>query len=1282
MVFAPFKTIGRQSLGKTFTHGYAQSLVAAAQGSPTVHNHSFNKASPANKAGRPGSARFHSAFHNSSTAAAPSGKAARLSQDGEAYQSVGLNAYYDAWQRQQRPGAEVPEWKQFQFQKTITWKPQGQSVETRHKEREESPRISEHASIRIGLGRAHSAGTVDDIRKATAKSGTEARLDQAIASSIIQTKGSDLSELATDSPQREPFPLDAATLESFVTAAEERFESPPTSISHSDSFGLHSTIASEVSVDTSAQDANLQATYQTDLEAVITSNAPAQEKVQDALQVWLGTLGGGVQPNASFYSSLLDLLCQRTLNVWQLQKVLDIRRQRYGGFQEEGKFLLPSNEVEYTMIVEDDAISNALRIFDTWAAAERKEPLSSRTYQLLIASCARRGLLKDMVRIKSHQEQHNVLPHASIFPLMIEAFGTQGDLRNAIDVYKAYRTLAIQDHAGEQVIINRQDNDVYAAVVKAYASWGMTDEVQKFVSKITSSMQATESGEELTRGFKDAIVFQGLVQERLQAGDSGRALQLTEEYQLSPAIRNKAYAQVCSTAADASQADVVTKASHSISNEDTDAHLSMLALNVRLGNLEAARRVWTELKMRPIVQVSFIEPTAMYAIGLVGKGFLDEAMSEARQAFSHVRSSIRDASAFEEAKGRIDEAIELIGNNVSSSTNNMPASATVQLLRTMTENSGLVTPVAERLLASLGPHNISSLNHHDLALAVESQAEMLKVGVLASDFAHHARFALLVDTLLHQGTPIDAKTRALVDKVFSIASGFNPATVARWHDLKHQASRQNSLPFASPPFSPALSKTESFNPAADPYASMTDLRASNTIDSFFDNHRSSSSSSLDEALLRFKDCRRLGRHPRPSTYAKLIFNAAKDRRSRLIHELLAMFKTDMPFIPGHPASVHAYTVVLDNMLAAALTLSDRNTAAQCHQEILSMGGAPSANTYGLYITNLNSGQAERVFDEATEAVKIFERARKEGVELTSFLFNALIGKLSKARRIDDTLRYFHEMQMLNIRPTSVTYGTVISALCRVSNASLAEMLFNEMEDQPNYRPRAAPYNSVMQFHLTTSLDSKAVLSYYNRMLSHSIAPTSHTFKLLIDTHATLSPTNISAAEHILAHDLPAAGLKPEATHFASLIHAKGCVHSDMPGALSTFESAQRQIPPHPALYQALFESFTANHDIAASGPHLAHMRAHGVKLTPYIANALIKGWSSERASPKGADVEKAKSYYDALGREKREPSTYEAMARGLLGVGRKDEARQVVAECVSRGYPGAVVEKVVGVLGM
>jgi hypothetical protein len=76
------------------------------------------------------------------------------------------------------------------------------------------------------------------------------------------------------------------------------------------------------------------------------------------------------------------------------------------------------------------------------------------------------------------------------------------------------------------------------------------------------------------------------------------------------------------------------------------------------------------------------------------------------------------------------------------------------------------------------------------------------------------------------------------------------------------------------------------------------------------------------------------------------------------------------------------------MVGACLVTGNRRLASDFHQQLRDIGAAPTANTFGLYITTLK--ESTKTFDEATEAVKIFHQAKSEGVEASSFLYNALI----------------------------------------------------------------------------------------------------------------------------------------------------------------------------------------------------------------------------------------------------------------------------------------------------
>jgi pentatricopeptide repeat protein len=101
----------------------------------------------------------------------------------------------------------------------------------------------------------------------------------------------------------------------------------------------------------------------------------------------------------------------------------------------------------------------------------------------------------------------------------------------------------------------------------------------------------------------------------------------------------------------------------------------------------------------------------------------------------------------------------------------------------------------------------------------------------------------------------------------------------------------------------------------------------------------------------------------------------------------------------------------------------------------------------------------------------------------------------------------------------------------------------------------------------------------------------------------------------------------------------------------------------------------ANHLIAETEPLVADMKARRVEMTPYIANSLIHGWALAK------NINKAEAVYNSVSMDKREPSTYEAMTRAYMAVEDREHAMGVVNEGLSRGYPTAVANKILELVG-
>jgi pentatricopeptide repeat protein len=1253
--------IARNVFNKVIVNGYLQSVVAASQSSQAAQQHTFGNLG--SRLGKSHNLQHHNAF-SADRNQRPSAKQA---------QESGLAAYYAAWQKGQQIGSK--EWQQYQFAKRIEWKPQTLLAETKTESKDEVKEAfvetleERERAPAPKQDRSYSTSAVDDLRKnvdaetitqvAEALSSTAAQQDVESSSAIDETSGPEMVSRQT-SPHSVTSTADYTLQSSFASET-----TPASPFSDSDSYSAQLTRLAD-----NRHYAEIPAVFEAMLHSGVTPTASAYNAlllaaihlpkskhhvVPKALNVYSDMLKRSVLPDRKTYSVLVDLLSARALEVASTRNALEDKRARFGGLEEAGKFMLKSEEAESLLLAEDDSLSLAIRMFDA-ATSIYPTGFSERTYRLLVCACAEQGRIQDMVRIYQQMESRRVTPRPEMFVNMIHAFATSGDLRSAVECYNEYKALAIAHDNGE-LTMARKDDDVYASVVKAYMISKNLDGAERFFSKL----EAAATQEEKLASLRDTVGLRAFLAEWLKQGQFEEAFVYVSQ-KLTGRARDVGLSAVCIRAADRDSFDIAAQAFSQLSTKAdvSSPAVAMVAMHIRNGNLDASEPFWNMLE-RAAARADFIQPTAMRTVALIGSGQADVAMQTARRMFSRVREA---QPAVPTLADQIDEAIEVIGNFMAKRSIFLPATQSMELMWAMIDNRGLVPAVASHLLAGMGPEEISQLSWADLQLLVQVQGTLIINGSHL-DIGYQARFSHLLQ-LVSTGA-VDAHTQDVIHK--ALARLNRPESFATWQQYQYPAS--NFVGFVQPP---AIVSQPTAEDSYDPYAATTDNKGSVAITDLLEKPHGRFSTQLNEALARFKNMRRAGRHPRFFTYAKLISAAAKENRLQTAHDVLALAKQDVPYLAEYRIVRYGWVTILDSMVAACLTTGRRDLAAQYHQELLSMGAAPSANTFGLYITTLK--ESTKTFDEASEAVKIFLQAKSEGVEPSSFLYNALIGKLGKARRIDDCLFYFQEMRNLGIRPTSVTYGTIVNALCRVSDEKFAEELFEEMESMPNYKPRPAPYHSMMQFFLATKRDRSKVLNYYERMRSKNIQPTTHTYKLLIDTYATLDPIDMEAAEGVL-EQIRQHGELPEAVHFASLIHAKGCVLRDMEGAKKLFDSvlADRQIRLQACLFQALFESMVANTQVEGTDEILAVMQSRGIEVTPYIANALIHGWANAK------DINKAEAAYQQVSHEKREPSTYEAMTRAYIALEDREKAMSVVNEALSRGYPTAVANKILDLVG-
>lgn len=1269
MPFKPFAHLARVSLAKGIGHTYAPSVVAAPS-TLGLNNHQSV-------------AKFTKGAHLQQSFATTSGSSGAGAKTGYATQNssggdVGLAQYWAAWQHAQQTGDDS-DYKQHLKARTITWKPKDEkSVHRlepvkpidllRPSSRPVPSRVQSESVLYDGKASdnnevvvsAEKAAEVEDIT--VSHLSNEFAIEDDIGSPLLSTRAASpahVDSIASTGSQPQSSPTDAT---SAISIESEFLSDRIVQLGHQRRYAEIPSVFQSILEQGAVPSIDA---YNHILVSAIHS-ATEYQPWPKALAIWNDMNQRSVQPNAATFGILIEFLMSTTLSVQRVQKRLDQRATRYGTRSQP--FVFQSVADQQQIFADDVSLAFATKFYSIARNTSKNFSLSAAVYNGMVRACAQAGLLDQVTLLLSDMKTNEVRIDPRNYTTIINAYAAGQDSEAAQLVYAEYRDFAISRAANDP-----QDMEVYASLIKAYYAAGQAETGLHFYSKILESFHGAVNERILAKNLTAAFVVTGLVQHHIDSKAFDLAIASIADYATESQVREIALSKVASAAADANISVEATNAYSLIKTPEARAEpcMAITAMHLRAKNVSAARAIWNEARSLPVRPTT--DFATMYSIALIREGAVEEAIAEARLMFDAIRMSATTESGRRIAMAEIDEAFALFGQALHKSQANVSAQASIQLLRAMIENGGLVSPIAEHAIASLQPDCVHQLSAQDIGLALHVQAQILTTDqAISMDNAHVQRFAHLVETVASRVIPLDPSTPLVVGEALPQLASLRPDLEAKWFEYRHPTPR-SAVPVPATPVTPHVGCVEQppVVDTYDPYAQLVDFRASKIISEMLENTTGRVDSHLSDALARLRNVRRAGRHLHYTAYGKLLTAAGKSKQTHKIADILAMAQNDVPYLADVQAVRAGWVGIFDSAIAAYLTAGDRRMAAKYHQQLLDMGAAPSANTFGIYITTL-----EGTFDEATEAVKIFQRSVAEGVTPSVFLYNAVIGKLGKARRIDDCLRYFSEMQSLGMRPSSVTYGTLVNALCRTSEETFAVEMFDEMEAAPNYRPRPAPYNSIIQYFLNTKRDRSKVLEYYDRMKTRNIKPTSHTYKLLIEAYSSLEPVNLDAAEAVL-EEMKAANVPPEAVHYGTLIHAKGCVTHDMAGARATFDSivSSGVIKPTDNLYQNLLEAMVANHEVSQTQEILDDMAARGVGMTPYIANTLIHGWAG------AGDIAQAKAIFDALGAHKREPSTYEAMTRAFLSAEDHESANAVVQEMLRKGYPAAVSDKVLALLG-
>jgi pentatricopeptide repeat protein len=269
---------------------------------------------------------------------------------------------------------------------------------------------------------------------------------------------------------------------------------------------------------------------------------------------------------------------------------------------------------------------------------------------------------------------------------------------------------------------------------------------------------------------------------------------------------------------------------------------------------------------------------------------------------------------------------------------------------------------------------------------------------------------------------------------------------------------------------------------------VVDVYHSRYVEEFFPNHPTVSPLL---AYSRFEAGVAKGIYPIPSAIGRLINALGRLKEMDKVRTLydagqlvISTLETESDW------QSKAWFMIEDQMIISCAHAGEMDAALQHRQRMTQHGGIPSADAYGALIECVKD-----TTDDTSNAVSLYYESQAVGCTPNVYLFNTIISKLAKARKADFALSLFQEMKAIGVKPSSITYGAVIAACARVGDAMSAEQLFREMSEQPNFKPRIPPYNTMMQLYTLTKPNRERVIQYYQLLLDAQIPPSGHTYKV-------------------------------------------------------------------------------------------------------------------------------------------------------------------------------------------
>ncbi|KAI9264173.1 hypothetical protein BDA99DRAFT_437917 [Phascolomyces articulosus] len=959
-----------------------------------------------------------------------------------------------------------------------------------------------------------------------------------------------------------------------------------------------------------------------------------------------------IQASGNTYSILIRALCKRDIEVQKTVAMLRRQSDRAGNDQHH------HNDIS-SLQLEGNA-DKALGLFNTAIKENCVEELQVDVFNQLLRVFSHHGDKASALRVYDYMTRSNMPKTNITFAALVNLFGRSGDIESAHHYFIEFT----------KDTTNQPCCHVYSALVDAYLKCGLVQEALQVVRHDMPNDQVKVT----------TIPYNAIIRHYCARGEMDLAKQLLATMTVQP--DSSSYGPILS--AYCQQPDAFTQATD-IYNALIKTDLSKAYGNLANYALLCLKHDRSDKALEVIedMRMAGLEPDAVLSERIVNFFVHKNQVPEAIGALQQVMEAMSSRS-LQKASGRLVQAATHVVECVVRTLDGR-FGPIFTVVRAISSASSPSIPVclARPLTQSYRQHPkergcVSS--PRDFHLLYEAAL------VLTEDELPFAEFVLdLVSTMRISDNGLVLSQDIVLRVLSRLQVAGDTKAAAEWKAAfdPHSLSMALSPTTAATPMT-ALSSSSSTNTHQEE-GQKSSLSTADILSK--DMMRAVVRGDIGEAVSILRDQIVLASLvPSPEPMRDAIALAGKQGH---LDEAQNMYSLSIQAFQEHFESQRAQRAVYmatNSILIGYAQQGNMEEAKKYYDQIKKMGHYPDGNAYASLL--LGTAQSASTTDEATDALIIYDEAKRHHVKPTTFFYNVVISKLAKARKLEPALRLFDEMQRLfKLTPNAITYGAVISACVRAGSEAHAVRLFDEMLQLQRQEPRIGPFNNMIQFYVRQQPNRERALSYFQEMRRRHISPSAHTYKLLMEVYCMMAPYDMDKAHELLKEMQDKDHMRPQPTHYATLIYAYGTIQNNVEAAQKVFQQVSNNKGRHhgdeEVVYQAMLDTLIRNDRLDQAEKVYDQMcRKINKSSSPYIENLLLRGYGEK------GFVNKAEALFERMSDDKsspagvvvREPSTYEAMVRAYVENSMINKAKSILDRMVRRQFPEKVVASVAALI--